>query len=538
MMRASKPLRFLMAMALLLGADAAVPRREGWPAPLLQRERLLALLHLQPDVPPQPVPGPAVASVDRGEQVTAEEVEAELAEAEADPAELAPAPAPTEALREPTQAELEASMSLAPPSAAVCQGPPGTGVAAATANVKPASCTRSLAAATRPAIANLPPPEPGEYDAKEPFVEPDDPAWEALQSRLAQLASGGDVVVRVLHVGDSEIAGDGVSRTLRRQFVKRYGDAGPGFSLALAPWHWYWRESFQISPPESFSTVSLAMTKKGDGNYGPGGVAFNARSAQASAELELSAKGRGSCNVALLYGVQPGGAELELLADGKSVERVSTAGDVQGVGRKDLQLSPCPKKLGVRALGVPARIFGWSVEWGKPGVVWSALGVVGASSIHFHRYGAGQIGEALAQLQPDLLVVAHGLNVAQIPQRPSEAERRGLRRLVQEFRQAAPNAACLVMSPYPVAYVDGGQVAPSPSTAMLARMQRQVAQEQGCAWLDRVALEGGPETAMQWLNSKPRILSGDYVHLTHSGSEKVGVDVAQVLLTRLGEQDG
>jgi lysophospholipase L1-like esterase len=189
----------------------------------------------------------------------------------------------------------------------------------------------------------------------------------------------------------------------------------------------------------------------------------------------------------------------------------------------------------VKALGTPARVFGWSVEWGQPGVVWSPLGVVGASSAHFLRYGQGRIGDALASLKPDLLVVAHGLNVASKPSRPPEEERQGLQRLLEELRQGAPNAACLVMSPYPIAYADGDQVAPSASTAQLAKMQRQVAREQGCAFLDRLTLEGGPKTALRWLSSRPRILSGDYVHLTNPGSEKVGTDVAQTLLTRLGE---
>jgi hypothetical protein len=91
------------------------------------------------------------------------------------------------------------------------------------------------------------------------------------------------------------------------------------------------------------------------------------------------------------------------------------------------------------------------------------------------------------------------------------------------------------MSPYPIAYADGDQVAPSTSTEKLAKMQRQVAEEHGCAFLDRLTLEGGPKTALRWLNSRPRILSGDYVHLTSPGSEKVGTDVAMTLLTRLGE---
>ena len=53
-------------------------------------------------------------------------------------------------------------------------------------------------------------------------------------------------------------------------------------------------------------------------------------------------------------------------------------------------------------------------------------------------------------------------------------------------------------------------------------------------FLDRLAMEGGPDRALAWLGSHPRILSADHVHLTRLGAEKVGSDMADVLLARLG----
>jgi len=516
-MQTLKPLYFLAVMAVLLTVDMVLPRPEGWPKPLLPKERALALLHLGAE------PSASPASPDDVERA-APELPPVLASKKPFGPELPPNFSPPKPFGPPLPPD------YAPPKPFGPELPPNFVVAKAPAPAGTGATPQALAdaqAGTTPASIDGKPAKPL---PEEPFVKPEDPRWSKLEAKLAQRASGEDAVVRVVHIGDSEIANDLVARTLRRHFVERYGDAGPGFVLALAPWTWYARDGFTSEQPDAFSSHSVALTRKGDGNFGPGGVAFDARSNKAQAMLSMDPQGHPTCEAALLYGIQPDGAELELFADGKSLERISSAGEEVKVGRKELHLDPCPKKLSVRAHGTPSRLFGWTVEWGKPGVTWSSLGVVGASSIHYLRYGAGRIGDGLAALKPDLLVVSHGLNVANRPAPPPQEERQGLERILAELKAAAPNAACLVMSPYPIAYADGDQINPSPATALLAKMQREVAKEQGCAFLDRQAMEGGPKMALRWLNTKPRILSGDYVHLTNSGSEKVGTDVAQKLL--------
>jgi len=500
-MQTRKPLYFVTVMILLLTVDTMLHRPEGWPRPLLPKERVLAFLSLGEQPPP-------ALPVDDEERAPP-----------AAPSVPNPQPSPSPALA----ADRPFGPELPPTQSPRATAPSLQGV---TLSVSPAvalDTQGSTKLVTSDTPHAKPPPE-------EPFVKPEDPRWSKLEAKLAQRAAGEGSVIRVVHVGDSEIANDLVSRTLRRHFVERYGDAGPGFVLALAPWAWYEREGFKCEQPEAFTSHSVALARKGDGNFGPGGVAFDARSKQARAVLALDPQGHTTCEVALVYGLQPEGAELEVFADGKSLEQFPTLAEEMKVGRKELHLDPCPKKLSVKSHGTPSRLFGWTVEWGTPGVTWSSLGVVGASSIHYLRYGTGRIGEGLASLKPDLLVVSHGLNVANRPGAPPQEERQGLTRILSELKSAAPDAACVVMSPYPIAYADGDQINPSPATALLAKMQRQVAHEQGCAFLDRQALEGGPKMALRWLNTHPRILSGDYVHLTNTGSEKVGTDVAQKLL--------
>ena len=64
------------------------------------------------------------------------------------------------------------------------------------------------------------------------------------------LALADSVAVGFAH--EAGIAGDDVATTIRKAFVKRYGDAGPGFALAASPWDWYRREHFNHELPDGF----------------------------------------------------------------------------------------------------------------------------------------------------------------------------------------------------------------------------------------------------------------------------------------------
>jgi hypothetical protein len=376
-------------------------------------------------------------------------------------------------------------------------------------------------------------------DRRDQLEVPQTPAWERLRGKLLALErhSGDAGVVRVLHLGDSEIAGDDVASTIRRAFVKRYGDAGPGFAFAAAPWDWYRREHFTHTLPDGFNMRSVAYPLKGSPSFGPGGIAFDATAEGATARVGVKGPDD-ACTVRFVYQTSPRGGALDLLMDGKAEQRVVTDAPALGVERFEKDFDACPHELAVSAASLPVRVFGWSVERRHPGVVWSTLGVVSASAIHFLKEPSGLIGKSLQTLSPDLLVVAFGLNVSNVPTPPSPEEARGLERILAEYQAANPDGACLVMSPYPIAYAADDQVLASPSTALLVAQQRRVARARGCAFLDRLDLEGGAEKALEWLTSQPKLLSADNVHLTHSGAEKVGGDVARLLLRQLADGHG
>jgi len=356
---------------------------------------------------------------------------------------------------------------------------------------------------------------------------------ERVFDKVRAVQAGARSKARVVQLGDSEIAGDRFVSTLRADVAARIGLGGPGFALAAPPWHWYRRTGFATLAGPGFRARSFVFAKGNGGNFGPGGVAFDAVAddARVDATLEPAMTG-GGCSVDLVYATQPGGGTLQIFADEQPVGTVSLDSEEE-VAAWHHTATRCPRKLSARVQRRPARVFGWSVASTSRGVVWTSLGTVGANATALSRYAPGRLGEALALLQPDLVVATYGLNLtghgAPVPR--SEGEQ--LQRVMAEIRARRPDTACLVMSPYPVLVDTEGTLAPSPSTKHLATIQRRAARAAGCLFLDRERLMGGPDVAVDWLNRKPRYLSGDYVHLTPEGASFVSRSVSRLLLGAL-----
>jgi lysophospholipase L1-like esterase len=358
--------------------------------------------------------------------------------------------------------------------------------------------------------------------------------WLAFLDKVHAVQDGARDKVRVVQLGDSEIAGDRFVSTLRADTAARLGLGGPGFALAAPPWHWYRRAGFATLSSSGFRGRSFVFAKGNDGNFGPGGVAFDAEDDDARIEATLDPSLRsGGCTVELVYGASPAGGVVEIMLDGSVRGVVELAGEEAVRVWRSSVLSPCPQALAARVLRRPARLFGWSVESLHHGIVWTSLGTVGANASALARYGVGRLGQALATLQPDLVVATYGLNLTGHGAAVPRTEGEQLKRLMNEVRALRPDTACLVMSPYPVLVDKDGALTPSTSTKHLATIQRRAAEAAGCVFLDRERFVGGPQKALEWFHQKPRYLSGDYVHLTPEGASFLARSVSRLLLGEL-----
>jgi len=356
-------------------------------------------------------------------------------------------------------------------------------------------------------------------------------SWEAFLERLGELEAGKRDKVRVIHLGDSELVADGTSGAIRRRLAQRFGLGGLGFSLVANPLPWYQREYWRHHDGVGFTVYSYVYGRQISGMYGPGGVAFDAppgSHAFVTAKHPVSS----ACTIKLFYAYLPRGGVIELTLDGTYRASIDTERWRSGIGAWSHSFDSCPRELNLATRKRYTRLYGWSVEYAGRGIIWSSLGVVAARITQLVHYQPQHLREALAALEPDLVVLTFGLNLAALPWPPPPTYRNEALQMMRRVRSAVPNAACLVTGPYPVGYPkkDGSINPEARSAEVVGEYQRAAAEAVGCVFLDRFRLAGGKSAARRWVAAHPKILAGDYQHLTVEGSNRMGRAIAEVLL--------
>jgi hypothetical protein len=389
-----------------------------------------------------------------------------------------------------------------------------------------------------------------EATAAEEEPAPKPTTWDGFVAKLRSLENGGRDKVRVIHLGDSELVADGTAGAMRRILAERFGLGGLGFSLPMLPLPWYLREHLQIKEGVGVRVFSYPHGRLLGGMYGPGGVAFDAAPG-AHGWVEATHPVSGPCTIALFFSHQPKGGSIQVIGDGKLVLEASTVG-TWGLGKRAQRADPCPRELELTTTKRQTRVYGWSIEYDQPGIVWSNLGVVSAQIPQLDHFAAGHLAQAMGALSPDLVVLTYGLNIAASPSLPPATYRFVVEDQIRRIREGTPNAACLVTGPYPVGHPrkDTGHNPESRNAGLITEAQREAAQAAGCVFVDRYHLAGGAPTAQRWVATRPKILSGDYHHLTVEGGERMGRALASVILSavdgapvdpmmfRLHRQDG
>ncbi|NJK31597.1 MAG: hypothetical protein HC927_03800, partial [Deltaproteobacteria bacterium] len=105
--------------------------------------------------------------------------------------------------------------------------------------------------------------------------------------------------------------------------------------------------------------------------------------------------------------------------------------------------------------------------------------------------------------------------------------------VIELFRKAAPEAACLIMGPVDHGERLDGRVKSREIVARMTEAQRQVALAQGCAFFDTFTAMGGEGAASRWKSEG--LLSGDLAHPTTKGHKLLGSMLYRALMVGYAE---
>lgn len=395
--------------------------------------------------------------------------------------------------------------------------------------------------------------------------------WFGALKRAADKTPGATGVARALHYGDSTIAGDGLSRTVRARLAARFGDAGPGFiSASFNP---KWSARVDVSSRRSgtwdWRTILLGG---GGGRYGLGGVVGILSS---GAKVTFSAMGAASGttpavtapivpvaqrHVEVWYQAGAGYGSIWATAGSSEILRASAAAGATEDRRFVVDLPTPAASFAIGASGGTVPVYGVVLETALPGATWEAQGVIGVGSKSFTTFAKEHVGEQMALRKPDLVVVMLGGNEAGYPTLTTKG---GLGYLpmyesaLKTILAGSGGASCLVMTPLDQGYFETpvadpavaaavpteaapdpaapavalpkGEEKSRPGMANLVAMQAQAATNAGCAFWSTWAAMGGAGSALTWAHTRG-MGTGDLVHLTPFGLERMGNLLSDALL--------
>lgn len=357
----------------------------------------------------------------------------------------------------------------------------------------------------------------------------EDPSGHALDPFFAALAKvegkKPGSIARVSFYGDSIVATDFVTGTLRRRLQKRFGDAGHGFMLMANAWPGYFHNDVVrfAAPGWTVSRVVGPFAK--DGLYGLGGVSFRAEGPGVFSRFATSTSGtfgRSVSKFVVDYLAQPLGGTMEVKIDGALKETIDTRADAPKSVFKAYPVPDGPHELEVRVTSANVRAFGVWMERDEPGVVLDALGIQGCRVRFLDQSDDAHWAEQLQARDPSLTVFAYGMNESEDGELyPLDQYEATMKAVVQQAKSALPGGACLLVGPLDRAEKKAdGSLRSRPVVPKLAALQRKVSAEVGCAYWDTLSAMGGFGAMQTWYQ---RGLGGqDLAHPSSAGAEVLG----------------
>ena len=380
---------------------------------------------------------------------------------------------------------------------------------------------------------------------KSPKQPLDDPSGHALDAFFGALArterKEEGATTRIAYFGDSVVAADWITSTLRRRLQARFGDAGHGYVLPANAWPGYFHQDVARFASKGWKASRVVGPFDPDGIYGLGGVALVADGPGTFATVATvppearSTIGHAVSRFHVGYRTDPTGGNLRLSVDGQVKETRSTRGERPGVAGVTLEVPDGPHKLEVRSMGDgPVTVLGVELERAGPGVVVDALGIVGCRVRFLDKIANGVLREEWGRRKPDLLVLAYGANESEDGfAYPMADYERTARAVIVKLKAASPGTSCLLVGPMDRADKKGDGYVTRPVIPELARIQRALAAELGCAYFDTFRAMGGHGSMGVWVQ---RGLGGkDLVHPTTTGAAVLAEWIEAAILSRYAD---
>jgi lysophospholipase L1-like esterase len=314
--------------------------------------------------------------------------------------------------------------------------------------------------------------------------------------------------VRIMHFGDSHVAGDILTREIRERFQREFGDGGAGFIVPRNPMATR-RSGVESGATEGWVIEGIGGRYTDDNIYGPAGISLSTQRPGERAWLQAD------CNHFEVYFVrQPGGGRIDIGINGSSVldgplDLVSRRSSVDFLSFDTPDDGP--HRIEVRTLSPNrVRILGIVAEHISPGVSYDVFGINGARASRILNWNQPALVEAIDGRKPDLIMLAYGTNEVTDADWMPESYQNELGEILHRLHVAAPNASILVFAP-----PDRSDLRLNKRLPQLVNAERRAAFENGAAFWSAYDAMGGAGSMNAWV--RQGLAQPDHVHLTTQG---------------------
>ena len=337
--------------------------------------------------------------------------------------------------------------------------------------------------------------------------------WGLEQAKQEQ--GKANVVVTILHYGDSPTTADMITGDVRAQLQDRFGDAGRGYTLIAKPWAWYGHRGVEISDHGWKIRTGVGLMR--EGIYGLGGAAFEGQPG-AWSKFRLTESGQSAVEVEYL--AKPGGGVFAVEADDEQIVEQTTDAETQTAASVHVALPIGTKIVSIRPTSGSVTLFGADFRRGSAGLLYDSLGLNGATTSVIARVLQPVVWkQELDHAAPALVIVNYGSNESSFGSFVHMGYANELRLAIQRVRDRAPAASILIMSPMDRGERSGlDEIKTMDTIPEIVAIQRQVAAETHVAFFDTYNAMGGDGTMARWYATSPRLVTADLLHPTPQGA--------------------
>jgi lysophospholipase L1-like esterase len=266
-----------------------------------------------------------------------------------------------------------------------------------------------------------------------------------------------------------------------------------------------------------------------DGYYGLAGITTETTEKFARSIVRTAGDGvfgRVASVFDVYYLTQPGGGRFTVLVDGKTKAQVNTAASRKRTGFVKVKVKEASHEFEVRTSGGgKVRLFGASVE-SERGLVYDTLGVNGGFFYTPHRWNEEELQKQIRRRDPRLLVTMYGTNEVGSRVLTRKKYKASVIKTMKKLYGGVADGSCLMLGP-PDRNTDSKK---EERLDIITGVQREVAMEMGCAFIDLRQMMGGPMSHLRWEETTPPMAQSDGIHLTVKGYMFLGDLIADEIL--------